>query len=101
MISTAALSIPEPDEAFTDEELDALALGGDPDTEVPAHAVPVWDVIEPGPRQLLPEWYMAAWTLGGRRVSRWQRWVVVAVIVSFLVIDAFGLCITYGQLVPA
>jgi hypothetical protein len=31
----------------------------------------------------------------------WRRPVVFAIVASFLLIDAFGLCITYGQLVGA
>jgi hypothetical protein len=93
-------------ETLSDEELTALALAADPDAALAADAVCVWDLLGPkaktGARGLLPEWYMPATMDGARPVrKRWHRRVALMVIVSFLLIDAFGLCITYGQLVAA
>ena len=48
---------------------------------------------------LLPVWYMPAPM--ARSAGRWRTPVVVALIAAFLVIEAFGLCSTFGQLVPA
>jgi hypothetical protein len=90
----------------TDDELTALALAADPDAVVAADAVCLWDLLgssgRTGARGLLPEWYMPATLDGARPVrKRWHRRVALMVIVSFLLIDAFGLCITYGTLVAA
>ncbi len=91
---------------LTDEELTALALAADPDVEVGADAVSVWDVLGPGrdadgPRKL-PEWYMPSPMPGARPPRRrWHRRVALLIIASFVLIDALGLCITYGQLVAA
>lgn len=84
------------DAAFSDEELTALALAADPDAPLAPDAVPVAAYLLSLPAALLPSWYMApAMARGG---SRWRRTVVLAVIAAFLVIEALGLCSTYGQL---
>jgi hypothetical protein len=93
-------------ESFTDDELTALALAADPDLTLAADAVSVWDVLgsscEVGGRCMLPEWYMPSALAGARpERRRWHRWAALSVIVSLLLIDALGLCITYGQLVAA
>ena len=36
------------DEPFTEEELAALALGGDPEAAIPADAICLWDLVEQG-----------------------------------------------------
>ncbi len=93
-------------EVFTDDELTALALAADPDAEVEDDALSTWDVLglrgANGGQGSLPEWYMPS-VLAGARPHRhaWHRWVALALIVSFLVIEALGLYITYGQLVAA
>ena len=33
----------------------------------------------------------------GRTSTRWQRWVIGLIVASFLVINAYGLCSTYGR----
>ena len=38
---------------------------------------------------------------GLRRLRGWRRWVVLLVIASFLLIEAYGLCSTYGRVVAA
>ncbi len=91
-------------QAFTDDELTALALAADPDVELGDDAVCVWDLIGPEVtgRSVLPEWYMPSALAGAQPIRRrWHRQVALLVIVSFLLIDALGLCITYGQLVVA
>ncbi len=83
---------------LTDDELCALALAADPDTELDDDAVSLWDLVGSGSDHALPEWYMPA-PMGGRRLMRgWHRIPVALIIASFLAINAFGLCNTYGQL---
>jgi hypothetical protein len=95
------------EEPVSDEELTALALAADPDTPVAGDAVSLWDLAggrcSPGATGTppLPEWYMPAPMAGRRRLRGWRRWAAVVVIVAFLVIDAYGLCSTYGQIVVA
>jgi hypothetical protein len=83
---------------FTDEELTALALAADPDEPLGSDALP-YDMYPGAPRGGLPSWYMPP--VMARRVRGWRVPAVYVVIASFLLIDAFGLCITYGQLVAA
>jgi hypothetical protein len=80
---------------FTDDELSTLALAADPHEALDADAVSLWELTGHLPGRRLPEWYMPA-PMGGRLVSGWRRRVVLLVIVSFLLIDAYGLCNTYG-----
>jgi len=81
-----------------DEELAELALAANPEPAVDADARPLSEVVGAGAPNLLPDWYMPA-PMGGRLVLRgWRRRVIFLVIVSFLVITAFGLCNTYDQL---
>ena len=79
----------------TDAELTALALAADPGAGLAPDAVPI-DVYFGRAAQSLPEWYMAP--VGRRRLGRGGRIVILAVVLAFLVIEAFGLCSTYGQL---
>lgn len=79
----------------TDAELAALALAADPAAGLAADAVPL-DVYLGRSGEALPEWYMAP--VRRRRLGRVGRVVVLAVVVAFLAIEAFGLCSTYGQL---
>ncbi len=86
---------------LTDEELTALAMAADPDQPLPADAVP-FDLYlsefpspSPGP---LPAWYMPA---ARARNHPWWRPVVLVLIFAFLLVDAYGLCATYGSLVFA
>lgn len=84
----------------SDEELTALALAADPDVAVADDAIPLHELLGqegPGTADLLPGWYMPP-TVGGNRVLQgWRRRIVLLVIVSFLLIDAYGLCSTYGH----
>ncbi len=93
-----ALSAEGADDDVTDDELTALALACDPDEPLDPEATPL-DLYSAQSFGLLPGWYMPPVTAGGSR--RWQTPVVVAIIAAFLLIDALGLCITYGQLIAA
>jgi len=83
------------EDALSDEELTALALAADPDAPLPDDAVPLSvHLARFGPT--LPLWYMPpTMSRGGRR---WKTPVVLAVVSAFLLIDAMGLCNTYGIL---
>jgi hypothetical protein len=83
---------------FTDDELSTLALAADPDMAVDDDAVSLREQTHSDVMHLLPEWYMPS-SLGGiGQLRGWRRRVVLLVIASFLVITAYGLCNTYGQL---
>jgi hypothetical protein len=91
---------PVPGYLFTDAELTAQALAADPDQPLDPDAVPFDDGSSGA--GLLPTWYMptpAGRT--GRTLRGWRSVAAIVVIVSFLLINALGLCITYGHLVPA
>ncbi len=76
---------------ITDEELEAEALAADPDAPVEHDAEPFGVTPEPG---LLPAWYMPV--NGPVRRTRSRRIAVVGIIVSLLVVNGAGLCVTYG-----
>src|SRR5689334_8958324 len=86
---------------ISDDELCALAIAADPETTVDDDAVCLWDVTESGVHQVLPAWYMPSPMPGPRTLSGWRRTLarfnVALIIVSFLTINAYGLCNTYGQ----
>ena len=81
-------------EVLSDEELTALALSADPDAPLSDDAVPIgMHLAQFGS---LPLWYMPpAMSRGGRR---WKTPFVIAAVAAFLLIDAAGLCNTYGLL---
>ncbi len=84
-----------PGDGLTDEELTALALAADPLAPLPEDAVPM-SVHLAGLGPTLPLWYMPpTLTRGGRR---WKAPFVIAIVCAFLLIDAMGLCNTYGIL---
>jgi hypothetical protein len=83
---------------ITDDELTALALAADPDAPLGDDAVAL-PLYPDEPFGALPAWYMPP--AMARVAGGWKRVAVFAIIAGFLVIDAFGLCITYGQLVAA
>ena len=85
--------------AIDDEELTALALAADPNAPVPDDAVSIWDLDVDGADPLLPSWYMPAPMPGRRRLRRWQRRVAWLIVLAFVLIDAYGLCSTYGPIV--
>ena len=80
---------------LTDAELTARALGAEPFTQLPDDETSVGGPLLIG-GGALPLWYMPPVTR--RAKSRWTTPVVVAVIAAFLLIDAMGLCNTYGLL---
>jgi hypothetical protein len=80
------------------DELSALALAADPDTEVPDDAVP-FDLRHGDEDGLLPAWYFPV--PAARQVRGWRRPAVLLVAGSFLLVSACGLCCTYGALVMA
>jgi hypothetical protein len=75
----------------TDEELAAEALAADPDLVVPDDAVPFGGSDSAG---LLPDWYMP--TGGPIRRTRPRVVAVAALVISLLIVNAAGLCVTYG-----
>jgi hypothetical protein len=85
------------DLALTDDELCALALADPPGLPPAPDAVPLATYLgdEPG---LLPAWYMPTPMIRIR--ARWRTPVVVAIVAAFVAIEAFGLCSTFGQIVP-
>jgi hypothetical protein len=88
---------------LTEDELCALALGSAADALPAADAVPMADFLSDrnggGGGGLLPTWYMPA---PMARVSpKWRTPVVLAIVAAFVLIEAFGLCSTFGQVVPA
>jgi len=85
-------------EWFSDDELTELALAADPTTPLAADAVPI-DRYLGAPASVppaLPPWYMAP--VARRHSGRRARLVILGLIAAFLLIEAFGLCSTYGQL---
>jgi len=88
---------------MSDEELTSIALAADPDAPLDDSAVPLAQYLQmegdDGP--LVPGWYMPAPMQGGRRLFGWRRRVAIVVIVAFVLIDAAGLCSTYGSIVFA
>ena len=82
---------------LSDAELPELALAADPDEPVAPDAVCLWDLAGWDQGILLPAWYMPAPT-PGRSSSGRQRWVIALIVASFLVINAYGLCSTYGSI---
>jgi hypothetical protein len=87
----------------TEDELCELALGAEGGRPPAANAVPFAEFLD-GRRTddavgLLPAWYMPA---PMTRVNpRWRTPVVLAIVAAFVLIEAFGLCSTFGQIVPA
>jgi hypothetical protein len=85
-------------EPFSEAELTALALAADPDGLIDDDAVSVAEFLgQPG--GLLPAWYMPSPMV--RNSKPWRIPVVLAIVAAFVIIEAFGLCSTFGQLVPA
>jgi hypothetical protein len=82
---------------ITEAELAELAMAADPGAPIDDDAVPVAVYLaqEPG---LLPSWYMPSPM--ARHSRGWQVPVVLVIVAAFVIIEAFGLCSTFGQLVP-
>ncbi|MEO6121302.1 MAG: hypothetical protein ABIW46_06615 [Acidimicrobiales bacterium] len=90
----------ETDDGIGDDELTALALAADPDTPVADDAVCLAGFFDSSEAALLPSWYMPQ-TSGPRMVRGWRRRLSLLIVASFILINAYGLCSTYGQVVPA
>ncbi len=83
------------DEELTDQELTDLALAADPGAPIPEDAVPIGIHLARFAAPL-PSWYMSpALSRDGRR---WKTPFVLAIVSAFFLIDAMGLCNTYGIL---
>jgi len=87
--------------SVTDDELTEQALAADPDAGVSEDAVPLSELLGAaggGGRtgELLPDWYMPAPMGTTRLLHGWRRRVVLLIVASFLLINAYGLCSTYG-----
>lgn len=78
----------------TDEELAAEAMAADPDVEVPDDAVPFRERPGEDPHGLLPDWYMPS--PRSFRRTRPRVVAVVGLVLALLVVNAAGLCVTYG-----
>lgn len=85
-------------EPFSDEELTELALSASPDVSL-AGARPISEILGPRGESTLPEWYMPAIATGGGRLHGWRRTTALTFIIALVVIEAFGLCSTYGQFI--
>ena len=84
------------DLGITEEELAELALAADPDAPLPEDAVPIGVHLSQFAAAPLPLWYMPA--VARSSGGRWRLPVVLAVVSAFFLIDALGLCNTYGVL---
>lgn len=88
---------------FSEEELCALALATEAGRPPADDAVPLGEYLDAqdtdGASGLLPAWYMP--TPMARMSPRWRTPVVLAIVSAFVLIEAFGLCSTFGQVVPA
>ncbi|MGD0394160.1 MAG: hypothetical protein ABSC41_16145 [Acidimicrobiales bacterium] len=83
---------------ITEAELTELALSADPDAPLAEDAVPLSVYLDEAPG-LLPPWYMPSPMVRGGK--SWRVPVVLVIVAAFVIIEAFGLCSTFGQLVPA
>jgi hypothetical protein len=82
---------------FSDEELTALALAADPDAPADPDAVPLSALSVTEDQRLLPQWYMPSPMGPAHPLRGWRRRVILVVIASFVLINAYGLCSTYGH----
>ena len=88
------------DRPFTDDELTELALAADPEAGVAPDAVPMGELLGAGAGagggELLPGWYMPPPMGSSRLLQGWRRRTVLVIVASFVLINAVGLCSTYG-----
>jgi hypothetical protein len=90
---------PEADEpGFSEEELTALALAADPEAPLSEDAVPFALFLGQLPL-VLPQWYMPPAI--SSRSTRLRTALVIAIVLAFVMIDAWGLCSTYGSVTLA
>jgi len=81
---------------LSDRELSDLALAADPDAPLDVDAVPLHVYLARAP-SMLPSWYMP--DTMARPGRGWRVPVVLAIVATFVIIEALGLCSAYGQLV--
>jgi hypothetical protein len=86
------------DQTISDEELTALALSADPHPAIDPGVAP-WRPLADAVTGLLPDWYMP--TPSGSRRGKGAQAAIGVIIVSFVIINALGLCITNGFLTIA
>ena len=77
------------DALLTELALADLREGPAPDS------VPIDRVVQ-GPAGFLPEWYMPP--SRARITGRWGRIAVLGLVCAFVLIEALGLCTTFGQM---
>ncbi len=82
---------------ISDHELEQEALAADPNPSLD-HARPITELIGDFGDSTLPAWYMPPVMRGGPRLRGWRRGTVFAFIAALLLIEAAGLCSTYGQI---
>jgi hypothetical protein len=81
---------------LSEVELTALALAADPDAPLGDDAVPLSLHLAQFAGAALPQWYMPpAMARGG---SKWRVPVIGTIVAAFVLIEALGLCNTYGIL---
>jgi len=80
---------------ISDEELAAEALAADPDAALDDDALPFPLSRAVDEFALLPDWYMPA--ARRSRGSRVVASVILLIVGSLLLSEAFGLCLTYGR----
>jgi len=85
------------DDLLSDDELTSLALAAAPDPDLGDDAVPFGLLDGADDELLLPSWYMPAPASSVRVRPGWRRRVAILVIVAFFLINAAGLCSTYGH----
>jgi hypothetical protein len=84
------------DAPLTDDELTELALAADIHAPLGDDAVPMQVHLARFATMPLPLWYMPP--AMSRSGKSWRLPIVVAVVGAFLLIEALGLCNTYGTL---
>jgi len=80
------------DQVVSDEELAELALAASAEPNLDDHAVPIRPLAATA--DLLPDWYMPA--SAGHAEPGWRRRIALVVVGAILLINAAGLCVTYG-----
>jgi hypothetical protein len=81
---------------LSEDELTELAMAADPTAPIAEDAIPIGSYLA-GVPSLLPTWYMPG--AMARSGKGWRVPVVLAIVAAFVIIEAFGLCSTYGQIV--
>jgi hypothetical protein len=84
------------EEHLSEVELTALALAADPDAPLSDDAVPLSLHLAQFAGAALPQWYMPP--AMARHGSKWRVPVVGTIIAAFVLIEALGLCNTFGIL---